>query len=319
MNKRTWTRSCTGLLTLAFLITLLTTAGAGAQVAAVKSPDVAAKAYRHADLDISAERERLGDLPAAAAGPARARATRIGANLGSAFLDKRSGRLVTMMPEGVALVPGRGNNLTWGDLGFSDLTPDLEARELAARDAFLGYLSANQSDLRIDARQLGDARMASHDDGDLFQFYLPRYVGGIRVEGSYITAVVGQGNLSLMSINTWGDVRQQIGQRLSAAQAMDAALDYLSPLGVEREWGKPELLYVPMAKGHGLSVARGDGYRHELVWSIKVQIRGDQGNWELWVDQRGNVLKIRPPLVFEKEHAELLLTALDETAKELHA
>lgn len=35
--------------------------------------------------------------------------------------------------------------------------------------------------------------------------------------------------------------------------------------------------------------------------------------------QRGNVLKIRPPLVFEKEHAELLLTALDETAKELHA
>ena len=35
--------------------------------------------------------------------------------------------------------------------------------------------------------------------------------------------------------------------------------------------------------------------------------------------ERRNVLKIRPPLVFEKEHAELLLTALDETAKELHA
>lgn len=35
--------------------------------------------------------------------------------------------------------------------------------------------------------------------------------------------------------------------------------------------------------------------------------------------QRRNVLKIRPPLVFEKSHAELLLTALDETAKEMHA
>jgi 4-aminobutyrate aminotransferase-like enzyme len=35
--------------------------------------------------------------------------------------------------------------------------------------------------------------------------------------------------------------------------------------------------------------------------------------------QRRNVLKIRPPLVFEKSHAELLLTALDETAKALHA
>lgn len=35
--------------------------------------------------------------------------------------------------------------------------------------------------------------------------------------------------------------------------------------------------------------------------------------------QRRNVLKIRPPLVFERSHADLLLTALDETAKELHA
>jgi 4-aminobutyrate aminotransferase-like enzyme len=35
--------------------------------------------------------------------------------------------------------------------------------------------------------------------------------------------------------------------------------------------------------------------------------------------QRGNVLKLRPPLVIESPQAELLLTALDETAKELHA
>jgi 4-aminobutyrate aminotransferase-like enzyme len=35
--------------------------------------------------------------------------------------------------------------------------------------------------------------------------------------------------------------------------------------------------------------------------------------------QRDNMLKIRPPLIFEQSHAELLLTALDETAKELHA
>ncbi len=34
--------------------------------------------------------------------------------------------------------------------------------------------------------------------------------------------------------------------------------------------------------------------------------------------QQGNVLKLRPPLVFEKNHAELLLTALDETMQEMH-
>ena len=32
----------------------------------------------------------------------------------------------------------------------------------------------------------------------------------------------------------------------------------------------------------------------------------------------GNVVKIRPPLVFAKEHADLFLTAFDETMKELH-
>ncbi len=34
--------------------------------------------------------------------------------------------------------------------------------------------------------------------------------------------------------------------------------------------------------------------------------------------QHGNVLKLRPPLVFEKEHAESLLSALDETMQEMH-
>jgi 4-aminobutyrate aminotransferase-like enzyme len=35
--------------------------------------------------------------------------------------------------------------------------------------------------------------------------------------------------------------------------------------------------------------------------------------------QRNNVLKIRPPLVMERSHAELLLAALEETTQELHA
>jgi 4-aminobutyrate aminotransferase-like enzyme len=35
--------------------------------------------------------------------------------------------------------------------------------------------------------------------------------------------------------------------------------------------------------------------------------------------QRGNVIKIRPPLIFEQSHAELLLEALTETVEEIHA
>ena len=34
--------------------------------------------------------------------------------------------------------------------------------------------------------------------------------------------------------------------------------------------------------------------------------------------EQGNVLKLRPPLIFEKDHAELLITALDETMKAMH-
>ena len=291
MDTRTWTRICSGLLSLAFLLTL--TAGiASAQVAPEKLRSVADKAFRHADLDIPALREQVGDLPAVAGNQARARLSRLGANLGSAHLDMRSGRPVTLLPEGIALVPGRGNSLTWGDVGLQAGAGD-SARADAAREALMSYLGTHQADLGIDMAELSpDYRMASHGDGDLYQLYIPRKVGGIRVEGSFISATIGQGNLSLMTVNHWGDVRPSFGRRLTADEARDAAMSYLSPLGVEREWAKPELVYVPLANGRGASeVARGDGYRYELAWALRFEVTGDLGSWELYVDQRGNVLK----------------------------
>ncbi len=258
-----------------------------------KLQDVAAKAYKHADLDIPAHREEVRELPAAAADQARARLARLGVNVASARVDKRSARFVTLLPEATALVPGKANSLLWGDLGLKAAAPNRVAREKAAGDALLGYLEANQADLDINFGELSpDYRVASHGNGNVYQFYIPRQVDGIRVEGSFITATIAQGNLNLMSVNTWGDVKTSNGRRLTAEEAMDAAKSFLSPLAVEREWGKPELLYVPLANGRGRSeVVRGKGYRFELVWSLKVEVPNDQGHWELFVDPKGDVLK----------------------------
>ena len=277
----------TSCIVVALLATSLTLQ---AQVAPEKLPNVAAKAFRHADLDIAAVREQVSDLPSVAGEAARGQLNRLGAKVGSAQLDKRSGRPVTLLPEGIALVPGRGNSLSWGELGL--MTGNAEARDRVAGDALIGYLEAHQADLGIDMAELApNVRYASHGDGDLYQFYLPRQIGGIPVEGSFISATIGQGNLTLMTVNRWGDVRPTVS-RLSADDAIDAVRNYLAPLNVTGEWAKHELRYVPMANGRGASdVVRGNGYRYELAWVVHVEVAGDQGSWQLYVDQRGNVIK----------------------------
>ena len=194
------------------------------------------------------------------------------------------------------LVPGRGvgNKLTWADLKAA--APEGRAAgEQAAWNAFLGFLETHQADLRVDLAEISsDYRVTSHNGGDLYQIYAPRTFGNIPVRGSYLSAVIGQGNLTLMSLNQWGDRGAGPAglRQIGSEEAMFAAEGYLSPLKVVREWGKPELVYVPMAQGKAFDkVAFGQGYRYQLVWALRVNIAGDGGNWEVLVDgHSGEVL-----------------------------
>jgi hypothetical protein len=275
-----------------------------AQVRPEKASTVEGKAFKHADLDIPAFNDTVNQLPAQAASKSRGRLARLGVAENAAHVDKRSERFVELTPT-TPLIPGRGvgNHLTWDAVleassfdgsGFENETAALTAFvEQASYDALLGYLTANAADLGISPAEFGPYRIAAHDGGDLVQVFIPRQIAGIPVRDSFITATIGQGNLTLLGTHQWGDLKHvRSNLKLDADDARQAAADYLAPVRVDREWGKPELVYIPMAKGHGRSqVATGNGYKYQLAWAVKVNIEGDEGNWEVLVEaDKGGVL-----------------------------
>jgi hypothetical protein len=190
---------------LVAFVALLVAGSLHAQVEPQKTPDVAAKAFRHADLTIPAFNDEVGQLPPQAAAQAQERLARLGVDQASARIDRRSGRFVTLLPT-EPLVPGIGidNTLRWPDLNVAG-TPSRAVREKATGDAFLGYLDANQADLGVDPSELSDLRIVSHGNGNLYQIHAQRTLDGILVRGSHVSAVIGQGNLTLLSAHQWGD------------------------------------------------------------------------------------------------------------------
>lgn len=139
-----------------------------------------------------------------------------------------------------------------------------------------------------------DYRIAAHGGGDLIQIFAQREFDGIPVRGSRISAVINHGNLVLFGMHKWGDSTTANGpaggRQLDIDEAMLRVESFLSPLQVRREWGKPELFYVPMRSRASRRSAAGS-YVYRLVWSMKVQVNGDGGNWELLVDARtGKIL-----------------------------
>ena len=279
------------------LLVLLSAVGLQAQVEPVKDRSVAAKAFQHSDLTFDEFYETTDSLSAVSRdGATQARQTlnRLGINENTARIDKRTGRFVTLMPT-TPLIPGRGvgNNLTWSDLGRAAAPTDDAQIEAEAFAAFHDYLVINQAELGINLSELGQHRIASHDRGDIVQIHIPRYLDGIPVRRSSISAVIGQGNLTLMSMSKWGDRTDHAARpSINADRARDLAERYLVPLSVSHEWGKTELVYLPMAKGKTRSaVSFGQGFEYRLAWSVKLQVRGDGGNWELLVDAKsGEIL-----------------------------
>ena len=258
-----------------------------------KRADVAEKAFRHAELDIPVVRQAVGELGPARAADVRRDLARLGATEKPVRVDARSGRFETLWPS-TPLVPGRGvgNNLKWTELKLAGPPTSTEALENAAWNAFQGYLNNHRSELGIDLSELSAERsIVAHEGGDLIQLFVDREFDGIPVRGSRISAVINHGNLILFGMHKWGDrASGTVGgdgggplgkaRQLELDQVMLQVESYLSPLQIIREWGKPELVYLPMV-GKGSAMAP---YRFQLAWSVKVQVKGDRGNWEVLVD-----------------------------------
>jgi hypothetical protein len=243
---------------------------------------VAAKAFRHPQLHIPVVHERAA---AASARTGRTLAAELAALDGaadSALFDVRAGRwntLVTRTP----LLPGRGNELRWADLGLgAPARPDAVGER--AWSALLGLLERWRSPLRIDPSEIGRPRVSVSAGGALVHLYAPRVVAGVPVRGAALSAVVNHGNLVLLGLDRWGDLARPSPPAVDAARAREAAAEHLRPHVIEAFAGA-HLELIPLARGEDArAIEPGAGYEHRLAWVVRARVAGDIGSWEALVD-----------------------------------
>ncbi|MCG8460845.1 MAG: hypothetical protein MI919_31560 [Holophagales bacterium] len=157
--------------------------------------------------------------------------------------------------------------------------------EGAAWTAYRGWLRANATALGIDSAELGQQKVTVHRGGELVQIHVPRVKNGHRVRGSFLHAVVNHGNLILWGAVKWGDIAAPGAPAVTSAAALQVAREHLGGVDPDLSWRKPELLYVPFARGENpRAVALGEGYGYRLAWSWRAESPNEVGDWEALVD-----------------------------------
>lgn len=280
--------SSTLLVALALLLPPL----AGAFDEPDRSPAMAAKVYRNPNLHIANVFRTPAELPSRDAERAQQALSALGVTAQGARVDVRSGRFGTLIPTH-PLIPGTGlgNGLTWAGMG-ADPPRNGAALRRAASKALRDYLRTRNPHLQIDVDELADpSDVEVSAGGDLVQIHAARVVDGLPVRNSYVTAVVNRGNLVLLGTHNWGDVEVSTNPSVSLGAARAAIAAHLEATSSTSDWGKAELLIVPMAQGSDLDqIPVGLGYDYRLAWLVRPQIPGEVGRWEGLVDAHSGEL-----------------------------
>ncbi len=274
----------------ALLWTLASTAATWAVV--VPHSEQQSLLFRHPDVDFG-QLYLTGDRLASQIDSGRFAA--LGVRPESTQVDLRTGRFATLYP-GVALLPGSGvgNRLTWEALGERAPQTSREL-QLAAAQAFRGYLARHAEELGIDLAEVADPSRVAVIDKDLIQIYAPRLVGGHPVLGSFLQASIRFGNLALFGALNWGDVDAGVAPALTAEQALEAVAARIAPALVGPTWKGANLAWLPVAHETELAPAAiGTGLDYRLVWVVRPALGDAEGRFEAWVDARnGEVLALR--------------------------
>ena len=216
----------------------------------------------------------------------------LGLSRGEARLDRRGGGWKALrMRE--ALTPGRNgrNGLRWAQFGRGKPRSRQELGKETSK-AFRRFLRLQRRALRLDPNELtAEGKVTVYDGGDLVNIYIPRHYKGIPVWGSYLTAKVAQGDLTLMGTRRWGGIRVSTRPRITADGAMRIVEAYVNPTVRTREWGKTALAIVPTQRRAGRKKARfGQGYRYQLVWVVRPEFEGSSGSYQALVNARSGQL-----------------------------
>lgn len=216
----------------------------------------------------------------------------LGVPAGAGLLDPRSGRWGTLMPS-TPMVPGVGNSL--------EAVPGVSIR-IAARDAFLGWLSNHADNLGIDMDEVAQPKVTVYRNGELIQIHTQRRVSGVTVRDSFLHAVINHGNLVLFGAIKWGDVNTAPVAIVGAGSALDVVGTHLGELSRSVSWNKNQLVFVPTAVGADpRTVAVGQGYLYRLAWNFwGTSAKG--GQWEALVDAHdGSLLSFADRLSYAED------------------
>jgi hypothetical protein len=258
----------------------------GAAVAPQDVSPLAAREFRHPQLQVEQGLQRVEELAPAARGPLLDAMAELRVASPGAFVDRRTGRFATLVLVH-PLLPGtgEGNRIAWDDLS---VLPPLDAHgwKVAGWKAFVGYVRAHGAALRVDASELASpGHVTIHDGGALVQIHAPRVLGGVPVRDSHLTAVVSHGNLILMGAHNWGTIRLDSRPTISAEDAAQVLGRFLGAVAPSSDRRAPSLAIVPMATGPLESLAPLDrGLTYRLVWVLSPRFSGDLGTWEALVD-----------------------------------
>jgi hypothetical protein len=218
-----------------------------------------------------------------------------------AFIDPRSGA-ATNLVGAFPLIPGRGagNHLRLADLSAQLGRKVARLDAPAVADAVLAFLVAHRGLLGIDLSQLGAIR-ASDVSADLWDVSIPQTYRGVPVRYGRLAATINRGNLVVVGVETWGDVRGLgTAPSISAEKALAAGFAYAGGRSaMDLMVRQPALEIIPVTPEGVQKAGRfagkvGSGYDHRLVWSFAFQREPDDARWEVLVDAHsGEVLALQ--------------------------
>lgn len=259
----------------------LCSGGLFAQVMPQRPADIEALEFRSESLNIVHDYRATHELASRSADYEQ-RLQNLGVSPASARLDARSGRWTTLLPS-FPLIPGdgRGNQLKWSNpkkMGLNEIGNQ-------TWDRFMEYLQVHEADLGISIAEIAQpGRVTIHRDGQLIQLFGQRVIDGIAVQGSYLTATISHGNLTLMTAVNWSDM-DAILAPTSRLNHEDADLLTADFIGRQETtfWRAPELRIVPLSVGETYDIGQGLTYR--LVYATSPNLGGSEDDhWEVLVD-----------------------------------
>lgn len=217
--------------------------------------------------------------------------------------DVRSDRPGLISGSGIALVPGRGNQLSASDIGLArDQRPDFATVTTLLED----FIQANADLLGVQGLEfVPDTQVTDPFGPERTHWFVEfrQVKNGVPVEGAHLFFRIAAGNIVQFGTYRVAPVNVTTRPDVGVKQAFNQAFKQLEfPQGTEvSEWLDEGTLQVRVwqpevdaGPGHAFLGSAGQGYDHRLVWHFKFRVDDDRTTYAILVDAgNGQLLDAR--------------------------